>query len=251
MKCTAQIASLVLAATSVLAAPATSAASPLARRDESCDSFYEWDESPYTIYQNNWGAAEATSGSQCTTVTSVSDDVAVWSTSWTWAGGSYNVKSYSNVGLMSVNKQLSAVSSIPSSWTWSYTGSDLVADVSYDLWLAPTSGGTNSYEIMVWLAALGGAGPISSSGSAIATPEIGGYTWSLYSGPNGDTTVYSFVASSEIEDWSGDMMDFFNYLVEDEGVSDSLYITQLQAGTEPFTGTDAVFSTSAYSISVE
>lgn len=126
-----------------------------------------------------------------------------------------------------------------------------MADVSYDLWLAPTSGGTNSYEIMVWLAALGGAGPISSSGSAVATPTIGGYSWSLYSGTNGDTTVLSFVATSKIESWSGDMMDFFNYLVENEGVSDSLYITQLQAGTEPFTGTDAVFTTTAYTISVE
>lgn len=133
----------------------------------------------------------------------------------------------------------------------SYTGSDIVADVSYDLWLAPTSGGTNSYEIMVWLAALGGAGPISSTGSAVATPSIADATWELYSGTNGDTTVYSFVASSEIEDFSGDMMDFFNYLVSNEGVSDSLYVTQLQAGTEPFTGTDAVFSTTSYTISVE
>lgn len=133
----------------------------------------------------------------------------------------------------------------------SYSGSDLVADVSYDLWLASSADGDNEYEIMVWLAAIGGAGPISSTGSTVATPTIGGYTWDLYSGPNGDTTVYSFVASSEIESWSGDMMDFFNYLVENEGVSDSKYITSLQAGTEPFTGTDAVFSTTSYTISVE
>lgn len=140
-----------------------------------------------------------------------------------------------------------------SRWTdtpHSYTGSDIVADVSYDLWLAPTSGGTNSYEIMVWLAAIGGAGPISSTGSAVATPSIADATWKLYSGTNGDTTVYSFVAESEIEDFSGDMMDFFNYLVSNEGVSDSLYVTQLQAGTEPFTGTDAVFSTTSYTITV-
>lgn len=134
---------------------------------------------------------------------------------------------------------------------FSYTGSDIVADVSYDLWLAASSGGTNEYEIMVWLAALGGAGPISSTGSTIATPTIGGYTWDLYTGPNGDTTVYSFVASSEIESWSGDMMDFFTYLVDNEGVSSSKYITSLQAGTEPFTGTDAVFSTTKYTMSVE
>lgn len=119
MKFTAQIASVILAATSALAAPATSPASPLtARSSQSCDSFYQWTESPYTIYQNNWGASSASSGSQCTTVNSVSNNVAVWSTSWSWTGGSSSVKSYSNVGLMSVNKQLSAVSSIPSTWAW-------------------------------------------------------------------------------------------------------------------------------------
>lgn len=104
---------------------------------------------------------------------------------------------------------------------------------------------------MVWLAALGGAGPISSTGSAIATPTIAGSKWSLYSGPNGDTTVYSFVASSQITNFSADMLDFLNYLVENEGVSSSKYITSLQAGTEPFTGSNAVFTTSSYTMSVE
>lgn len=118
MKCTAQIASLVLAATSALAAPSTPASQLKARSSQSCDSYYEWDDTPYTIYQNNWGASAATSGSQCTTVDSVSSSDAVWSTSWSWTGGSSSVKSYSNVGLMSVNKQLSAISSIPSTWKW-------------------------------------------------------------------------------------------------------------------------------------
>lgn len=123
--------------------------------------------------------------------------------------------------------------------------------MSYDLWLAGSSGGTNEYEIMVWLAAIGGAGPISATGSAVATPTIAGSSWSLYSGTNGDTTVYSFVASSQIEDFSGDMMEFFTYLVDNQGLSDSKWITSLQAGTEPFTGSNAVFSTSSYTMSVE
>lgn len=117
-----------------------------------------------------------------------------------------------------------------------YTGTDIVADVSYDMWLAPTSGGTNSYEIMIWLAALGGAGPISSTGSAVATPTINGATWKLYKGTNGDTTVFSFVADDEQTAWDGDMMDFFTYLIDDEGVSKSLYVTSIGAGSEPFTG---------------
>lgn len=103
---------------------------------------------------------------------------------------------------------------------------------------------------MVWLGAYGGAGPISSSGSAIATVTIAGYSWKLYSGPNGDTTVYSFVATSTVTNFSGDLNLFFKYLVSSQGVSNSMYITHLQAGTEPFTGSNAVFTTSAYKIAV-
>lgn len=130
MKFTTEIAALVLAATSALAAPraadkttsprdAATGVQPAARAEESsCDSYASWTEDPYTIYHNNWGASNADSGSQCTTVTSVANSVAAWSTSWTWAGGASQVKSYSNVALVNVGKQLSAVSSIPSTWEW-------------------------------------------------------------------------------------------------------------------------------------
>lgn len=50
-----------------------------------------------------------------------------------------------------------------SSWSWSYDGSDVVADVAYDMFTSSTSGGSEEFEIMVWLAALGGAGPISAT----------------------------------------------------------------------------------------
>lgn len=116
------------------------------------------------------------------------------------------------------------------------------------MFTAASASGTTEYEIMVWLDALGGAGPISSTGSTIATPTIGSHTWDLYSGPNGDTTVYSFVATSAIEDFSGDLKAFFTYLIDYEGFSSSQYINTIEAGTEPFTGSDAVFTTSAYSV---
>ena len=89
---------------------------------------------------------------------------------------------------------------------------------------------------MIWLAALGGAGPISSTGSTIATPTIDGVSWKLYSGPNGATTVYSFVASSEVTSFSGDIKAFFTYLINSQGFSSSQYLTSIGAGTEPFTG---------------
>ncbi|KAG4424854.1 hypothetical protein IFR04_002014 [Cadophora malorum] len=211
----------------------------------------------FTVYHNTWGSGSATSGSQCTTFNSLSSAGSVsWSTSWTWAGGANSVKSYSNVALENVNKQLSAISSIPSTWTWRQSGTNVVSDVSYDLWLAPSVGANNQYEIMVWLGSYGGAGPISSTynsaGNAVpvATPTILGTKWNLFKGPNGDTTVFSFVAPSNIGNFNGDLKLFFNYLTSSQGVSTSAVVTSLQAGTEPFTGSNVVFATSAYTIKV-
>lgn len=103
---------------------------------------------------------------------------------------------------------------------------------------------------MIWLAALGGAGPISATGSPIATPTINGVTWKLYYGPNGSTKVYSFVAANQVTSFSGDLKLFFTYLATSHGYSTSQYITSIGAGTEPFTGSDAVLTTSAYSVVV-
>ncbi|KAI8170005.1 hypothetical protein K4K49_001449 [Colletotrichum sp. SAR 10_70] len=236
----------------IMAATAVASPTPTIEKRATtwCDSFGSLATGAYTVYHNNWGAAQATSGSQCTTFNSLSSGSVSWSTSWTWAGGQGQVKSYSNVALEKVNKQLSAIKSIPSKWTWSYTGSNIVADVAYDLWLAPSVGANNKYEIMIWLGSYGGAGPISSTGSKIASPKIAGTTWSLFSGPNGDTTVFSFVAPSNIASFNGDLKGFFDYLVSSQGVANTNVVTSLQAGTEPFSGTNAVFRTSAISISV-
>lgn len=112
----------------------------------------------------------------------------------------------------------------------------MVANVSYDLWLAPSVGANNQYEIMIWVGAYGGAGPISSAGKAIATPTIAGTKWNLFKGPNGDTTVFSFVAPSNMGDFSADLKLFLTYLTTSQGVSSSSVVTSLQGGTEPFSG---------------
>ncbi|KAF8853754.1 concanavalin A-like lectin/glucanase [Acephala macrosclerotiorum] len=247
MKFTQGVAFPLLFSTATLAAPTKT------HKERSTEICGRWDSlvtGTYTIYQDLWGEVNATSGSQCTTINSETNGMAVWSTSWTWAGGSHNVKSYANLALTATGVQLSSISSIPAIWKWSYTGTSIVADVSWDIFTSPTATASHEFEIMVWLAALGGAGPISSTGSAVGNTTINGVFFDLYSGPNGDTTVYSFVANDEVTDFDGDLLDFFTYLEEKEGFSSSQYITALGAGTEPFTGTDAIFSVSAYSVSI-
>jgi len=115
------------------------------------------------------------------------------------------------------------------------------------MFTSSTASGSNEYEIMIWLAAIGGAGPISSNGSTVATPTIGGVSFKLYSGRNGATNVYSFVAASETTIFSGDLKAFFTYLESSFSFPSSQYLLSIGAGSEPFTGSGAVFKTSAYS----
>lgn len=60
------------------------------------------------------------------------------------------------------------------------------------------------------LARYGGVDPI---GSVIDSANIGGVTWQLWYGGSGQQT-YSFVASSPINSWSGDIKEFWNYLAQ-------------------------------------
>ncbi|RLN44649.1 hypothetical protein BBJ29_001169 [Phytophthora kernoviae] len=213
-----------------------------------CDQWGTATTDNYIIYNNLWGESYATSGSQCTGLDSSSGSTVAWHTNWTWEGASSSVKSYANAALQFDAVQLSSVSSIPTTikYTVTYSGT-IVADVSYDLFTSSTSTGDNEFEIMIWLAALGGAGPISSTGSAIDTTTIAGNSFSVYSGTNGDTTVYSFVASSEIDSFSGDLMDFFTYLMDSQSFDSSQYLNTVQCGTEPFTGEDVTLTVSSFS----
>ncbi|OWZ20016.1 Endoglucanase [Phytophthora megakarya] len=226
----------------------TAAAMAVAYAADFCDQWGTATTDDYIIYNNLWGESYATSGSQCTGLDSSSGSTVAWHTNWTWAGASSNVKSYANAALQFDAVQLSSISSIPTTLDYSleYSGT-IVADVSYDLFTSSTSTGDNEFEIMIWLAALGGAGPISSTGSAVATVTIANTQFSLYSGANGDTTVYSFVASDTVKSFSGDLLDFFTYLIDNESFSSSQYLNTVQAGTEPFTGTDVTLTVSSFS----
>lgn len=83
------------------------------------------------------------------------------------------MKSYPNVVVDDSNQQISKISSMASKWSWTYTGSNIVADVAYDIFTSSKAGSeTPEFEVMVWLAALGGAGPISSTYYSYCSSEI-------------------------------------------------------------------------------
>ncbi len=110
----------VLIVPAVLAATALASPTPsIEKRVTKCGQWDSITTGTYTIYQDLWGKSSATSGSQCTTVNSDNGGTLSWSTSWSWAGCSYCVKSYANAVLNGGGgKQLSAIQSIPTTWHW-------------------------------------------------------------------------------------------------------------------------------------
>jgi xyloglucan-specific endo-beta-1,4-glucanase len=235
------------------------AAAPVADLTEISTTSYcgQWDSvtaGSYSLNLDQWGEASATSGQSCAQLTSLNGNTIAWTTTWTWAGAG-GVKSFTDMQLNAgLNQQLSAITSIPTIWDWEQSSSSVTADVAFDLFTASTPGGSNVNEVMIWLANIN-SGPIASSytssGAVPTTTDISlaGYTWNLYKGPNGDTTVYTFIPSSGqwITSLNADINVFLKYLTEHQGVSSSQYLKTLQAGTEATLGS-ATLTTSAYSV---
>ncbi|KAI0123211.1 concanavalin A-like lectin/glucanase domain-containing protein [Xylariales sp. AK1849] len=209
----------------------------------------------YYVINNLWGESYASSGSECTTLKGASGDGVSWSTQWMWAGGDGYVKSYPHASLVYTPKLLSAISTMPSTFDWSYSTSNIKADVAYDLF---TSSSSNSqatdgeYELMVWLASYGDISPITETSSPIATTKIGSYSWKVYFGYNGSMKVYSFVAvNAPLQSYSGDIREFYTYLTNHQGFpAGSQYLNTFQGGTEPFTGS-ATLTVSKWSAAVK
>lgn len=134
----------------------------------------------------------------------------------------------------------------------SYSGSALRANVAYDTFVGTSCTGAQAYEVMVWLGDFGGVNPLSNNGyppTPTATPTIGNTAFNLIVGTNGATTVYSFVAQKNTTSYSGDLLAFYEYLETNEGLPSSDYLQTIQAGSEVFTGSGAELLTTAYTIS--
>lgn len=88
------------------------------RSTQTCDQWGTIQTGTYIIYNDLWGESAATSGSQCTTVTGLTNNIVSWNTAWSWAGGSSSVKSYSNVALSFTPTTLADISTLTAVWKW-------------------------------------------------------------------------------------------------------------------------------------
>ena len=105
--------SLVALVTSVVASPTDLAARQSIDMSSHCGQWDTVTAGSYTMFLDLWGASGATSGQQCSQLVSLSGSTISWKTTWTWVGGT-GVKSFSNIQLnQGINKQLSAIKSMP------------------------------------------------------------------------------------------------------------------------------------------
>ncbi|RLN62177.1 hypothetical protein BBP00_00004934 [Phytophthora kernoviae] len=227
------------------------AASPVFA-EEFCGLWDTTTTGDYILYNNLWGAFDDPSGGQCTGLDSSDGSTIAWHTSFNWAGTSWQVKSFANAALQFEPVQLADVKSIPTTieYDYKYDGK-IVTNVAYDLFTSSTPKGKVEFELMVWLAALGGAWPLSSSGKPVKNVTVSGTDFNLYQGVNGNTTVFSYVAVNSPSSFTADLKEFADVLPAEGGLNSTQYLTHVQCGTEPFIGTNATLTVSKYSAAVE
>ncbi|KAK4236496.1 glycoside hydrolase [Achaetomium macrosporum] len=217
-----------------------------------CDQYGYWSGNGYEVNNNNWGRSAASSGSQCTYVDGSSSNGVQWHTTWTWNGGENNVKSYAYSGRqVARGRKIASIGSMQTSVSWSYSNTNIRANVAYDIFTAADPNHVNSsgdYELMIWLARYGNVYPI---GSSVGTVNVAGRAWELWVGYNGAMKVFSFVAPSPINGFSANVKDFFNYLQNSQGYpANDQYLIVFQIGTEPFTGGPATLTVSQFSANI-
>ncbi len=132
-------------------------------------------------------------------------------------------------------EQLSQIQTATSSITYTYPTSGTY-DASYDIWLNPTpiTTGVNQQEIMIWF---NHTGPIQPVGSVVGTSTIDGKSFTVWEGSNGQNNVVSYVANSPITSWNNfNVLGFVDNTETLEPVTNSWYLTSIQAGFEPWSG---------------
>lgn len=130
--------------------------------------------------------------------------------------------------------QVDRISSATSSINYRYV-SGATYNASYDIWLDPTprTDGVNQMEIMIWFTR---QGPIQPIGSPVGTTTIGGRSWEVWRGSNGSNNVVSYLASTTISSWSFSVLDFVHDVRARGAITNSWYLTSIQAGFEPWQG---------------
>lgn len=148
-------------------------------------------------------------------------------------------------------KQLSAITSIPSDWTFTVPTSAGRYNASYDNWVHSSPAPQNeqgSLEHMIWLNFRDGATPI---GSNVDSVTIAGAQWEVWYGPNNGWNTVTYKRAPATTSVTGfDLLPFFQDSIARGYAQGSDYLLGIQAGFEIWQGSSDTYSTSNYSVSV-
>jgi len=230
-----------LAAAGLLAAASVTAfvvAGPASADTQICDQYGSTTiGGRYVVMNNRWG----TSAQQCINVTSSGFAIQTQQGTGSTSGAPVSYPAvfygchYTNCSPgTTLPMQVSKISSATSSISYNFV-SGATYDAAYDIWLDPSAkkDGVNAQEIMIWFNRQGSIQPI---GSPTANVNIGGRSWQVWTGSNGSNAVVSYVAPSPISSWSFSVLDFINDTKTRSAVTNSWYLTSIQAGFEPWIG---------------
>ncbi|MEU8253646.1 cellulose binding domain-containing protein [Micromonospora inaquosa] len=191
----------------------------------------------YVVQNNRWG----TTAQQCINVTSNGFEITTLNGSSPTNGAPTAYPSvffgchYTNCSPgTNLPIQVGQISSATSSISYRYV-SGATYNASYDIWLdpSPKRDGVNQMEIMIWL---NRQGPIQPIGSVVGTTNLAGRTWEVWRGSNGSNNVISYVAQSAISSLNFSVLDFINDTRNRGAITNSWYLTSIQAGFEPWQG---------------
>jgi hypothetical protein len=144
--------------------------------------------------------------------------------------------------------QVSAVHSVPT--TWSYSAGSGTYDAAYDVWLGTSSSGaTPAMELMIWV---GDAGPQPAGSDTNRAVSIAGASWEVWKGTvnSWPYVAYRSKSPSAAATVSFDLNDFLKDATAHEGLSSSWYLWGVQAGFEIYRAS-STFSSTAFSVDIK
>ncbi|MBB3111539.1 hypothetical protein FHS18_003607 [Paenibacillus phyllosphaerae] len=190
----------------------------------SSDQWATWSNNGYILYNNVWGSG---AGAQSIWANSYSN----WGV-WAQHPNTGGIKSYPN-STKDINKKLSALSSVKSSFNVTVPSSGASYTTAYDIWA-----GNYAYEIMLWMNYAGGVKPISYNWDASGNPvpvftnvSVGGHTWNIYKGSNGSNEVFSFVRTGNTNSGTVDVLAVMNW-IKSKGWYSDVVLDRVQFGFE-------------------
>jgi xyloglucan-specific endo-beta-1,4-glucanase len=120
----------------------------------------------------------------------------------------------------------------------------ITANVGYDIFGFGNGPTASNWQLVIWLGTYG----IQPSGSKFGTVSLGHVTFDVYTDEILKVKTHFFIAKSPRTDFTGDLLDFFDYCVDNLGIDTDYNIYYIQGGTKIYHGLNATFSSSSFSI---